>query len=58
MKTPGAARFGSMQCRSGLVANGDVGQSRAKVVQHSNKVRQDLPPAGGGVWVVRRAPTF
>ena len=50
--------WGEMQCRSGVVASGDVGQSRAKVVQHSDKVRQDLRPAGGGVWVVRRAPTF
>jgi hypothetical protein len=48
------------RCNAGQASlqAGDVGQSRAKVVQHSDKVRQDLRPAGGGVWVVRRAPTF
>jgi hypothetical protein len=53
-----AIDLGEMQCRSGIVASGDADQSRVKVVQHSDKVRQDLRPAGGGVWVVRRAPTF
>jgi hypothetical protein len=37
-----AIDLGEMQCRSGIVASGDVGQSRVKVVQHSDKVRQDL----------------
>jgi hypothetical protein len=49
--------LGEMQCRSGVVASGDAGQSRVKVVQHSDKVRQDLRPAGECGWS-RRAPTF
>ena len=50
--------WGEMQCRSGVVASGDVGQSRAKVVQHSDKVRQDLRPAGGGSVGGPESPDF
>jgi hypothetical protein len=40
-----AARLGEMQCRLGVIANGNARQSLFKVVQHSDKVCQDLRPA-------------
>jgi hypothetical protein len=58
MKAAGPLYLGEMQCRSGAIASGDVGQVAFKADQHSDKVCQDLWPAGGELWVIRRAPTL
>src|SRR5262245_46489010 len=57
MKAAGPLDLG--ECNAGQASLQAVmsGQVAFKAVQHSDKVCQDFRPAGGGVWVVRRAPT-